>query len=221
MISVLLIGMGKFGCTLGEKLLGLGDEVVAVDRNADIIDSVASAYTDARIMNCMILDHLETLDVPSFDVCVVSIAEDFQASLEITSNLKDLGAKRVIARASTEIQRKFLVRAGADEVVYPDRDVAEKLAVRMNSDNVVNYIDLDANYSIFEIELPPKWSRRRLAEINTRGKFGMNILMVKRGKEVIANLDGEFIFEENDQPVVFGNAENILAFVNQKGKRRK
>ncbi len=219
MKSVLLIGMGKFGCILGEKLIGMGDEVVAVDKNEEIIDTVAPLYTDARIMNCMVLDHLKTLDVSAFDVCVVSIAEDFQASLEITSNLKDLGAKRVVARASTEIQRKFLVRAGADEVVYPDQDVAEKLAIRMNSENVINYIDLDAEYSIFEIELPPKWLKRRLADINPRAKYGMNLLMVKRGEEVIANLDGEFVFEAEDQLVVFGNAEKILAFANKKGKK--
>ena len=95
MKAVLLIGMGKFGCILGEKLIGMGDEVVAVDKNEEIIDTIAPLYTDARIMNCMIFDHLKTLDVSAFDVCVVSIAEDFQASLEITSNLKDLGAKRV------------------------------------------------------------------------------------------------------------------------------
>ncbi len=219
MKSVLLIGMGKFGCTLGEMLLNMGDEVVIVDKNEAIIDSIAPKYEDARIMNCMMIDNLKTLDVPSFDVCIVAIAEDFQASLEITSNLKDLGAKRVIAKASTEIQRKFLIKTGADEVVYPDQDIAEKLAVRLNSANVINYIDLDAEYSIFEIALPPKWLKRKLAEINPRHKFGMNILTVKRGEEVIATLDGDFEFEADDQLVVFGNSEKILAFANKSQKK--
>ena len=220
MKSVLLIGMGKFGCTLGEKLLLMGDEVVIVDKNEAIIDSIASKYEDARIMNCMLIDNLKTLDIPSFDVCIVAIAEDFQASLEITSNLKDLGAKRVIAKASTEIQRKFLIKTGADEVVYPDQDIAEKLAVKLNSTNVINYIDLDPEYSIFEIALPPKWVNRKLVDINPRLKYGMNILTVKRGKEVVSTLGGDFIFQSEDQLVVFGNFVKILAFINKPEKMK-
>ena len=168
MISVLLIGMGKFGRTLGEKLLGMGDEVMIVDKNEDVINALAPRYTNALIANCMTMENLETMDIPSFDVCVVAIGDDFQASLEITSNLKDCGAKKVVSRATTEIQRKFLLRMGADEVIYPDADIAEKLAVRLNTDNVINFVDLDSQYSIFEIALPKKWLKKSLVEINPR-----------------------------------------------------
>ncbi len=218
MKSVLLIGMGKFGRTLGERLLHMGDEVMIVDKNEDVIDALAPKYENALIANCMMLDNLKALDVPSFDVCVVTISDDFQASLEITSNLKDLGAKRVISKASTEIQRKFLMRMGADEVIYPDRDIAEKLAVKINSAKVINYIDLDSEYSIFEIALPARWIKKKLVDINPRGKYGMNILSVKRGKEVISSLDGTFVFSEEDQLVVFGNTEKILSFTNKQKK---
>ena len=221
MVSVLLIGMGKFGRTLGEKLLDMGDEVMIVDKDEDAINALASKYTNALITNCMNEDNLASMDIPSFDVCVVAIGDDFQSSLEITSILKDLGAKRVVSRATTEIQRKFLMRVGADEVIYPDMDIAEKLAVRMNSAHVLNYIELDDDNSIFEIDLPSKWENKTLLEINPRGKYGMNILTVKRGSQVISKLDGNFIFELGDQIVVFGNADQIFAFTNKNDKKKK
>ena len=218
MISILLIGMGKFGRTLGEKLLELGDEVMIVDKSEDVINSLAPRYTNALIANCMSMDNLETMDIPSFDACIVAIGEDFQASLEITSNLKDCGAKRVVSRATTEIQRKFLLRVGADEVIYPDADIAEKLAVRLNTENVINYADLDSEYSIFEIALPKKWLKKSIVEINPRGQYGMNILTVKNGGTLISDLDGSYVFQEGDQLLVFGNTERLLDFTNKQNK---
>ena len=129
--------MGKFGQTLGTRLLNMGDEVMIVDKNEDIINALAPKYTNALIANCMNADNLSTMDIPSFDVCVVAIGDDFQSSLEITSLLKDLGAKYVVSKATTEIQRKFLLRNGADEVIYPDRDIAEKLAVISKSKRIM------------------------------------------------------------------------------------
>lgn len=215
MVSVLLIGMGKFGRELGERLLGMGDEVMIVDKNEDTVNALSSRYTNALIMNCMVIDNLRSMDIPSFDVCVVAIGDDFQASLEITSNLKDLGAKKVVSKASTEIQRKFLMRAGADEVIYPDKDVAEKLAVTLNSANVINFIELDNEHAIFEIETPKKWIRKRLIDVNPRGKYGMNILTVKKENNVISTIDGNYVFEEGDLIVVFGNTSAILRFTNK------
>lgn len=224
MISVLLIGMGKFGRTLGEKLMSMGDEVMIVDKNEDVINPIASKYTNALIANCMNEENLASMDIPNFDICVVAIGDDFQSSLEITSLLKDLGAKKIVSKATTDIQRKFLMRAGADEVIYPDRDVAEKLAVKINSSNIINFIDIDDKYSIFEISVPEQWVGKTLIEINPRKKFGMNILTVKKGAQVIASLDADFTFEAEDQLVVFGNTETILSFTNKfavKKKKRK
>lgn len=221
MVSVLLIGMGKFGRTLGEKLIGMGDEVMIVDKNEANINPIAAKYTNALICNCMNEDALAALDIPSFDICVVAIGDDFQSSLEITSLLKDLGAKKIISKATTDIQRKFLMRAGADEVIYPDRDVAEKLAVRINSSNIINYIDIDEQYSIFEIAVPEQWAGKKLIEVNPRKKYGMNILTVKKGSQVIASLDADFVFEPADQLVVFGNTEAILSYANKFAIKRR
>lgn len=179
MKSVLLIGLGNFGQALGERLKNMGDEVMIVDRNEDLINSLSSKYTGAAIANCMNVDNLKALDIPSFDACVVAIGDDFQSSLEITSNLKDLGAKYVVSRANTEIQRKFLLRVGADEVVYPNRDIAEKLAVKLNSKRVFDYVELDAEHGIFEIAVPQRWYGKNLVDANPRGKFGLNVLTIR------------------------------------------
>ncbi len=215
MKSVLLIGMGKFGQTLGEKLLGMGVEVMIVDKNEDKIEPLAGKYTDALIANCMNEDNLKSMDIPSFDACVVAIGDDFQSSLEITSLLKELGAKWVVSKATTEIQKKFLLRNGADEVVYPDKDIAEKLAVKLNSKKVFDYIELNSEYSIFEIAVPHHWAGKKLIDLNPRKKYGLNLLTVKKGNDIVATIDANYIFEENDHMLVFGKTEQILAFANK------
>ena len=218
MKSILLIGMGKFGQTLGTRLLNMGDEVMIVDKNEDIINALAPKYTYALIANCMNADNLSTMDIPSFDVCVVAIGDDFQSSLEITSLLKDLGAKYVVSKATTEIQRKFLLRNGADEVIYPDRDIAEKLAVKLNSAKVYDYIELDAEYSIFELAVPSEWYRKKIVDVNPRRKYDINILTIKKGHKIISSPNAEYVFEDGDHMVVFGNTEKILAFTNKRKK---
>lgn len=215
MKSVLLIGMGKFGQTLGEKLLNMGNEVMIVDKNEEKINSLAPKYTEAVIANCMNEENLKKLDIPSFDACVVAIGEDFQSSLEITSLLKDLGAKWVVSKATTEIQRKFLLKNGADEVVYPDRDLAEKLAVTLNSTKVFNYVELNNEYAIFEIASPNQWAGKKLVDINPRKKYGINILTIKKGDTVVSNMDADYVFEEGDHMLVFGNTERVLKFINK------
>ena len=218
MKSVLLIGMGKFGQTLGERLLNMGDEVMIVDKNEDIVNTLAPKYTNALIANCMNENNLRTMDIPSFDVCVVAIGDDFQSSLEITSILKDLGARYVVSKATTEIQRKFLLRNGADEVVYPDHDIAEKLAVKLNSAKVFDYIELDAEYSIFEIAVPTEWYRKKIVDVNPRRKYGINILTIKKGRKIVTSPDAEYVFDDGDHMVIFGNTEKILAVTNKKRK---
>lgn len=215
MKSVLLIGMGKFGQTVGEKLLAMGNEVMIVDKDEETVNQLAGKYTDALIANCMNEDNLRALDIPSFDICIVAIGDDFQSSLEITSILKDLGAKWVVSKASTDIQRKFLLRNGANEVVYPDRDIAEKLAVKINSAKIFDYIELNDEYAIFEIAVPNSWAGKKLVDLNPRKKYGMNLLTVKKGTDVAPSLGPDYVFEQGDHMLVFGKTEKILAFTNK------
>lgn len=207
-----------FGQTLGEKLTNMGVEVMVVDKNEDVINSIAPKYAGALIANCMNEDNLKSLDIPSFDACVVAIGDDFQSSLEITSILKDLGAKYVVSKASTDIQRKFLFRIGADEVIYPNRDVAEKLAVKLNSTRVFDYFELDSEFSIFEIAVPEAWSGRTLADINPRGHYGINVLSVKKGGRIMPAPTANTVFEAGDHMIVFGNTAQILNFAKKSNK---
>ena len=215
MSKILLIGMGKFGQILGEKLLEVGDEVMIVDRDEERINRFAPKYADALIANCMEEENLRTLDIPSFDACVVAIAEDFQSSLEITSLLKELGAKHVVSKASTEIQRKFLLRNGADEVIYPDYDMAEKLAVTLHSTKVFDYIELNEENSIMEVSVPSRWAGKRLADVNPRKNHGLNLLTVRKQETLITELNANYVFENGDHMLVFGNTERILKFTNK------
>ncbi len=207
--------MGKFGQTLGQKLLEMGDEVMVVDKDEDKMNGLADTYTDAIIANCMFEGNLRALNIPSFDVCVVAIGDDFQSSLEVTSLLKDLGAKWVVSKATTPIQKKFLLRNGADEVVYPDHDIAEKLAVKINSAKVFDYIEINDEYSIFEIAVPSSWAGKTLIALNPRKKYGLNILTVKKGTSVVEGMDANYAFEEGDHMIVFGKTESILHFTNK------
>lgn len=208
--------MGQFGEILGERLINMGDEVMIVDKNEVIINRLAPKYTSAVIANCMNADTMKTFDIPSYDACVVTIADDFQSSLEITSLLKDLGAKYVVSKANTEIQRKFLFRVGADEVIYPNRDVAEKLAVKLNFEKVYDYIELDNTHSIFEIAVPDKWVGKTVRGANPRAVYGLNILMIKKENKITPAPTPDTIFEEGDKMVVFGNTDKIIAFTNKK-----
>ena len=218
MKSVLLIGIGRFGQLVGEKLLNMGVEVMIVDKDEDVINSLAPKYSNALIANCMNIDNLQAMDIPSFDACVVAISDDFQSSLEITSILKDLGAKYVVSRADTDIQRKFLFRVGADEVVYPNRDTAEKLAVKLHSKNVYDYIEIDKEYSIFEIAVPPRWNGKTLIDANPRGKYGLNILLIKKGKNIVPSPGANYVFEDGDHMLVFGSTEKIFSFTDKSVK---
>jgi len=210
MKSVLIIGMGAFGRHLAVKMTELKNDVMIVDKDAAIIDEMSSMVTDAQIGDCTKEDVLRALGVGNFDVCFVTIGDTFQSSLEITSLLKDLGAKYVISKASRDIQAKFLLRNGADEVVYPDRDMADKLAVRCSANNVLDYFSLTDEFSIFEIPAMQSWIGRSIVEANIRKKYHINILLVKNGSSIMTMPRADYVFKEDDKIIVIGKADEIL-----------
>ncbi len=210
MKSVLIIGMGAFGRHLAVKMTELKNDVMIVDKDAAIIDEMSSMVADAQIGDCTKEDVLRALGVGNFDVCFVTIGDTFQSSLEITSLLKDLGAKYVISKASRDIQAKFLLRNGADEVVYPDRDMADKLAVRCSANNVLDYFSLTDEFSIFEIPAMQSWIGRSIVEVNIRKKYHINILLVKNGSSIMTMPRADYVFKEDDKIIVIGKADEIL-----------
>lgn len=168
MKTVLIIGLGRFGSTMAMKLHELGHEVMAIDTSEDRINAVLPYVTSAQIGDCANEQYMNSLGIRNFDVCVVAIGDNFQSSLEITSLLKDLGAKFVLSRASRDIHAKFLLRNGADQVVYPEKEMAIRSAVRYSSDNIFDYIELTPEHSIYEIPVPEGWIGRSIIEMNIR-----------------------------------------------------
>ena len=210
MKSILVIGLGRFGLHFSQKLLELHNDVMIVDKNADLINSLASQFTDSCIGDCTREDLIASLGVRNFDVCTVAIGEDFQSSLVITSLLKQYGAPYVIAKANQAIQADLLRKIGADQIVYPEREIAEKLAVRCTAKNVFDCIELTDQYALYELPVPEKWVGETISHLNVRRKYRVNIVGIKRNNELIPIPDADFVFHGTDHVVVIGKQDDLL-----------
>ena len=180
MKNILLIGTGRFGRHTAVQLSQLGHQIMAVDTNEDRINDVLPYVTNAQIGDSTNAEFLRSLGIGNFDVCFVTVSGNFQNSLETTSLLKDLGAKCVVSRAERDVQAKFLLRNGADHVVYPEKQVAKWAAIRYTADHIFDYIEIDEQHAIFEVEVPECWGGKSISELDIRRKFGINILGIKR-----------------------------------------
>lgn len=179
MKSVLLIGLGHFGKYIAMKLNDLEHQILAVDLNEERIQEALPFVTEAQIGDSTNKEFLLSLGVRNFDVCIVTIGENFQNSLETVWLLKELGAEKVIARASQEMQEKFLLRNGADEVVYPEKQLANWMAIRCTSEHILEYVELDDDYAMLELEVPKTWDGKTILELDIRRKYGINVLGVR------------------------------------------
>lgn len=188
MKAILLIGLGRFGRHIAEELNKLGHEVMAVDENEERVNAVLSIVTNAQIGDSTNGEFLQELGVGNYDVCIVAISDNFQSSLETTSLLKELGAKKVVSRAERDVQAKFLLRNGADEVLYPEKQLAKWAAVRYGSDHLLDYIELDADNAIVEVEVPAQWVGKTVGEIDVRRMHNINLLAVKKDGAIDAQI---------------------------------
>ncbi|MGN0641842.1 MAG: potassium channel family protein [Huintestinicola sp.] len=209
MRSVLIIGMGRFGKHLTSKFAELGADVMAVDNREENIREVMHCACNVKIADCTNEEALRSLGVGNFDICFVCIGSNFQASLEITSLLKEMGAKKVISKASTVIHAKFLARNGADEVVYPERDRAEKLAVQYSVSNIFDFIELSEDTGIYETPVIPSWTGHSIIELNIRSKYKLNILAIKKEDELFPLPAADYVFERDDHMVILGRQKDV------------
>ena len=205
MKTVLLIGLGRFGRHVARRLYDLDHQVLAVDSNEDCVNRVLSYVTSAQIGDSTNPAFLATLGVKEFDVCIVAIGDDFQSSLETVALLKELGARKVIARAATGTQEKFLLRNGADEVVYPEKQLASWVAVRCTSDHMLDYIELDGDYSLYELAVPERWEGKTLLELDLRKKYGINVLGIRKNGKLDMNVRPETVFGGTMSVLLLGN----------------
>lgn len=209
MKSVLLIGLGRFGRHIAMKLDELHHQVMAVDKEERRVEAVLPYVTNAQIGDGTNENFLCSLGVRNFDVCIVAIGDNFQNSLETTSLLKELGAKMVVSRAARDVHAKFLLRNGADEVVYPERQLADWTAIRYTADHILDYIELDSDHAIIEIAVPEKWIGKTVIEADVRKRHGINIMAIKRDGKMNLNLAPETSFIPGDTILVLGDTKNI------------
>lgn len=207
--SVLLIGLGRYGTHVARELSELNHDVLAVDRNEERINSSMQYVTSAQIGDSTNEEFLRSLGVDNFDVCIVTIGKDFQSSLETTSLLKELGGKLVVSRASADVQEKFLLRNGADEVVYPEKQLAKWTSIRYTAEHILDYVELDAEHSIFEVAIPEKWIGRKVGEIDIRRKYNINILATKVNGKMDLAVTPETVLAANKTMLVFGEDKDL------------
>lgn len=213
MKSILVIGLGRFGRHMAKKFSEQNNDVMAIDINEERINNVLSVVTNALIGDATNERFMETIGVRDFDLCVVAIGDNFQSSLETTALLKDLGAKFVLARASRDVHAKFLLRNGADDVIYTEKETAERLAVKYGSDNIFNYIELNDEYSIYEIAVPSSWLNKSILKVNVRSKYGISILATKQGNNIYPLPKPEHVFTDSESRMILGKNEDVSRFI--------
>ena len=204
MKNILLIGTGRFGRHIAIQLYQLGHQVMAVDTNEERISDVLPYVTNAQIGDSTNAEFLRSLGIGNFDVCIVTISGNFQNSLETTSLLKELGAKCVVSRAERDVQEKFLLRNGADEVVYPEKQVANWAAIRYTADHIRDYIEVDEAHAIFEVEVPEGWIGKTVGELDIRRKYSINIMATKENGKINMAVSPETVLTNKTTLLVLG-----------------
>ena len=220
MKSVLIIGMGTLGRHLARKMIEYGNEVMIVDSNEDIIQEMAQEIPNAVVGDCAAEGVLRSFGVSNFDFCFVTVGEDFYAALEITAILKELGAKCVIAKAKKNRQAEFLKKIGADEVFYPEEEMAESLAIRYTADNIYDYVELNEEYSVYEMSILKEWKHKTIKNVDARKLYNINIIAVKKGGILIPSPGPDYAFEEGDHIVVIGKADDVLQISAKTSKKK-
>lgn len=204
MKNILLIGLDRFGRHIALQLNKLGHEVMAVDSNEERVNEILPIVTNAQIGDSTNTEFLKSLGIGNFDVCIVTIGGNFQNSLETTSLLKELGAKLVVSRAERDVQEKFLLRNGADEVVYPEKQVANWAAIRYTADHIRDYIEVDDAHAIFEVEVSEEWIGKTVGELDIRRKYSINIMATKENGKINMAVSPETVLTDNITLLVLG-----------------
>ena len=209
MKSVLLIGLGRFGRHIAMKLDEFHHQIMAIDIQEKRVNAALPYVTNAQIGDSTNTEFMESLGVRNYDVCIVAIGDNFQSSLETTSLLKDLGAKMVVSRAARDVHAKFLLRNGADEVVYPEKQLATWTAIRYSADHILDYIELDEEHAIFEIMIPKNWMGKTVGELDIRNKHNINIMGFKHNGVMNLSIGSDSIIPADDTMLVLGNIRDI------------
>ena len=209
MKSVLLVGLGRFGRHIAIKLHELHHQVMAIDQKEERVEAVLPYVTNAQIGDSKNHNFMASLGVRNFDVCIVAIGDDFQSSQETTALLKELGAKQVVARAARDVHAKFLLRNGADEVVYPEKQLASWTAIRYTSDHIIDYIELDDDNAIVEVSVPRSWVGKTVGALDVRRRYNINILGIKKTSKLDIGVTSSTVLTADETVLVLGSSRDI------------
>ena len=209
MKSILLIGLGRFGRHIAQQLDQLGHEVMAIDSSEEKVNEILPLVTNAEIGDTTSELFLQSLGVSNFDACIVAIGDNFQSSLETTSLLKELGARMVISRAESDVQAKFLLRNGADEVIDPEKQMARWTAIRYSADHLLDYIELDDSHSIFEVTTPTAWIGKTVGQVDVRNRYKINIMALKKDGKMDTSIAHDTLLTGDATLLVLGNYKDV------------
>ena len=210
--TFLVIGLGRFGTNLALRLMDSGSEVMVIDTDEESVNRLAPHVTQAKIGDCMDEEVLRSLDPASFDFCFVCISDNFQSSLEITSLLKEMGAPMVISKADKNLHARLLLKIGADEVVFPERDMARRTAVRFSVNGALEYVELAPGYAIFELDVPDHWAGQTLIDLDIRKRYNVNVIGRKENGSILP-IDTSFVFAADTHIMVAGRPEDVFKMV--------
>ena len=211
--TFLIVGLGRFGTNLALRLMDAGNEVMVIDSSEEVINHIAPLVTQAKVGDCLDEEVLASLDPASFDFCFVCISENFQSSLEITSLLKELGAPMVVAKADRDLHARLLLKIGADEVVFPERDMAARTAMRFSVNGALEYIELAPGYAIFELDVPDDWAGQTLLDLDIRRRWNVNVIGRKAEGAVLPIDAAGFKFETDTHILVAGRPDDVASMM--------
>ena len=209
MKQILIIGMGRFGRHIARKLNDLDIQVLGIDNDEDKVREVLPYVANAEVGDATNQDFLKTLGLKNFDVCIVAVGDNFLASLEITSYLKELGAKKVVSRAARDTQEKFLLRNGADAVVYPEKLMGNLTAMRYSSDNIFDYIQIGKDFAVFEIAVPNEWLGKTIGQVDVRKHYNINIIAIKKDDDISVTPGASHVLNSEESLLVLGKDKDI------------
>lgn len=211
MKSVLIIGLGRFGRHMAQKLIENGNEVLAVEWKEERADDAVGSIQQILIGDATDERFMETLGIRNFDLAVIAISENFQTVLEVTVLLKDLGCRYIVARATRDVHKKLLLRNGADYVSYAEREVAERLAIKFGADTIFDYVELTPEVGIYEIAIPAKWVGKSMVELSIRNKYHVSVMATKKQNKIFPLPHPDHVFEADESVMVMGSAKDIQA----------
>ena len=209
MRTVLLIGVGRFGLRIAMRLAEMKVEVMAVDKNEERVKAAVPYVTSGVVGDSTSEEFLKTIGVRNFDECVVAIGDDVLASIETTCQLKELGAKRVIARASKDIHERLLLRNGADEIVFPEKQMANWTALRCGTENIFDYLELNDEYAVFDVKVPDAWCGKSIGQLDIRRRYSLNVMAVKRGSDMEIAVGTDYVLEPGETMLVLGRQDDV------------